>query len=344
MELSADDLFSYPPLPGPDWMRVLVLHPARLPDDPAAWCPILSCSLETVKIAANSEQEHEAFSYIWGPEMPCYEVRCNGKLLRIGANLNEALHRIRDPVETRVLWVDAICINQKDVKEQSAQVQQMHKIYANASKVLVCIGEEVDDKDAEDCLELIRKTNGFIAAQLSLYGRTEFIPPFTSQVIASDSKRWDKVRKLMESAYFTRVWVLQEIGLARKATILYGPAELNWAELVELMQWVSMRSDLFEITGDLDGGIIVNTFESLWRTYSNLPSWRTELHATRKQSEATEPHSLADILNNGRYFKATDPRDHVYAFLGHPSARVTHLRVRWKPKVTESLMSIMPRL
>lgn len=44
------------------------------------------------------------------------------------------------------------------------------------------------------------------------------------------------------------MWVLQEVGLASKATILYGAAELNWAEIVELMLCIALRSDLSAIT------------------------------------------------------------------------------------------------
>ncbi|OCK87639.1 HET-domain-containing protein [Cenococcum geophilum 1.58] len=318
----ADDRFSYPRLPGPNWTRVLVLHPAQSPDDPEAPPPPLHCSLEPIKIDADSKQQYEALSYVWALGTSYHEIRCSGKLLQIGANLHKALHRIRDPVEARILWVDAVCINQSDLKEQGEQVKRMDGIYANARKVLIWIGEEVRDQDAEDCFELIRQTNRFIATQLSVYGKLELIPPFTTDNIASDLKRWDKVSKLMESTYFTRVWVLQEVGLASKATILYGAAELNWAEIVELMLCIALRSDLSAITRPVNGELVVNTFESLWRTYSNSQSWRTEMYVTRMRGGPVEAQDFIDILNNGRFFNATNPRDHVYAFLGHPSATV----------------------
>lgn len=162
----ADDRFSYPRLPGPNWTRVLVLHPAQSPDDPEAPPPPLHCSLEPIKIDADSKQQYEALSYVWALGTSYHEIRCSGKLLQIGANLHKALHRIRDPVEARILWVDAVCINQSDLKEQGEQVKRMDGIYANARKVLIWIGEEVRDQDAEDCFELIRQTNRFIATQL----------------------------------------------------------------------------------------------------------------------------------------------------------------------------------
>lgn len=56
------------------------------------------------------------------------------------ANLREALERLRDPVLERVIWIDAICINQGDTEEKSRQVQVMSMVYAKAIRVVVWLG------------------------------------------------------------------------------------------------------------------------------------------------------------------------------------------------------------
>ena len=43
-----------------------------------------------------------------------------------------------------VFWADAICINQKDLEEKSAQIPLMANIYWNASQVLAYLGEDPD--------------------------------------------------------------------------------------------------------------------------------------------------------------------------------------------------------
>lgn len=50
-------------------------------------------------------------------------------------NLYAALYHLRDLEETRVFWVDAICINQDDVREQNEQVSKMAEIYSMADNV-----------------------------------------------------------------------------------------------------------------------------------------------------------------------------------------------------------------
>jgi len=55
--------------------------------------------------------------------------------------------------EPRVLWADAVCINQQDDNEKSKQVQLMLDIFASASKVLAWTGEASYDSD--DAMDLI---------------------------------------------------------------------------------------------------------------------------------------------------------------------------------------------
>ena len=60
-------------------------------------------------------------------------------------NLHAALVRLRDPFLKRILWVDAICINQQDEEERTQQVAAMARIYGLAKRVVVWLGEEAGD-------------------------------------------------------------------------------------------------------------------------------------------------------------------------------------------------------
>ena len=64
----------------------------------------------------------------------------DGRLLKLTDSLHGALRQIRHTDQERRLWADQICINQKDMKERSQQVQFMNTIYKNASEVLVWLG------------------------------------------------------------------------------------------------------------------------------------------------------------------------------------------------------------
>jgi hypothetical protein len=78
-------------------------------------------------------------------------ITIDGFLISITQNLFEGLRRLRLRKGTRRLWVDAVCINQRDILERSAQVLRMAEIYARASEVPVWLGEI--GKDGEDVVQ-----------------------------------------------------------------------------------------------------------------------------------------------------------------------------------------------
>lgn len=57
---------------------------------------------------------YEALSYAWGPKDPEHHIWVNGCLFRVRRNLFQALADLRRPDEERVLWIDAICIDQSN--------------------------------------------------------------------------------------------------------------------------------------------------------------------------------------------------------------------------------------
>ncbi|KAF1990732.1 hypothetical protein K402DRAFT_389648 [Aulographum hederae CBS 113979] len=83
---------------------------------------------------------YEALSYTWGDHKTKYKIMLNGKRSFIAKNLYDALRRFRLKNEARLLWADAICINQADKQELAKQVQMMPDIYRTASNVLVWLG------------------------------------------------------------------------------------------------------------------------------------------------------------------------------------------------------------
>jgi hypothetical protein len=77
--------------------------------------------------------------------------------LTVTQNLGNALPYRRYPNEARYLRINAICVNQGDVKERSEQIQLMAQIYAAATRVLIWLGPELaSSKLAFDTVEEVR--------------------------------------------------------------------------------------------------------------------------------------------------------------------------------------------
>ena len=55
------------------------------------------------------------------------------------------LQRLRHPDESVYVWIDAICINQKMLREKEAQLGMMDNVYSTTEEVIVYLGEEADD-------------------------------------------------------------------------------------------------------------------------------------------------------------------------------------------------------
>jgi hypothetical protein len=131
---------------------------------------------------------YEALSYAWGGSDKPRSISINNQNLAVTDNLHAALLRLRDSSLERILWVDAICINQENLKEQGQQVQLMAKIYSKATRVLVWLGETADNSDI--ALERIR----IAAENESLYS-------------LNDETIQQAILALLQRPWFRRIWV-----------------------------------------------------------------------------------------------------------------------------------------
>ncbi|KAK6428397.1 hypothetical protein LTR95_015455 [Oleoguttula sp. CCFEE 5521] len=148
----------YEALPGPRYIRVLVLKPAMAASDPLiAELDILDLGPALppipqrertpeglVSMISFRRLSYNALSYSWAMDdgdasfsrgmTLCDKTKC------ITQNLAEGLYRIRSRTESRRLWVDAVCINQINVVERNAQVAMMFDIYVLAKRVDIWLG------------------------------------------------------------------------------------------------------------------------------------------------------------------------------------------------------------
>jgi hypothetical protein len=87
----------------------------------------------------------QALSYCWGDHNLDQELKVNGCLLYATTSLATALASLQSHDHDVFLWADAICINQQDPVEKTAQVQLMRDIYQTASQVIIWLGPSTSD-------------------------------------------------------------------------------------------------------------------------------------------------------------------------------------------------------
>ncbi|KAF7940451.1 uncharacterized protein EAE98_000578 [Botrytis deweyae] len=209
-----------------DSIRLLGLMPAKDLASP------IHCRLHDYSLRESDRGIHlyEALSYVWGSPESSKVVYINNSSLSVTANLYTALLHLRDCTFERIIWVDSICINQENDIEKSHQIQLMAKIYGQANRVIVYLGDEADDSN--QALESIR----FAAEGESPGGESpggespggespggEF-PEGESLDRRINEMNQRGVLELLKRPWFERIWVLQEVGFARQILMMCGSA------------------------------------------------------------------------------------------------------------------------
>lgn len=264
---------------------------------------------------------YEALSYTWGSPndrdtitiLPdSVRLREDGPEyhLSITHNLFSALRHLRYNDTYRVLWIDAICINQEDMAERAHQVQRMDKIYSLASQVVVWLGPEQDDSafavqflsEWGAKVELDWQTNGLILdeneeSNLWMTFESDETPP-------SWPRSFDAIFALLARSYFERLWIRQEISLANDAVIVVGNLQLPWRVF---------RNAICSFGGK---GI-----DHLVEDDDGLDPKREERQRLQLQVHnlcllAVYPLPVVDLLKQASYWKCVDPRDKIYGVLG----------------------------
>lgn len=156
----------------------------------------ISCSV--FKANLYNPPSYQALSYVWGEQNQPRKIQLNGRSFFITRNLYDALVRLRKPKEDRIVWIDALAINQSDIPERSAQVQMMRSIYSYAQETLIWLHKPLEYGDSELWDRLCGEERH------DLRGRE--IADLTSDIIAQE--------------YWYRVWTAQEVMYSRRAILI----------------------------------------------------------------------------------------------------------------------------
>ncbi|OAA65809.1 Heterokaryon incompatibility [Niveomyces insectorum RCEF 264] len=204
---------------------------------------------------------YQPLSYCWGSQTNPIEILVNGKSLFVTRNLYAALRRLRQPSVSRVMWVDAVCINQADNLEKSSQIQLMGEIYRRGDRTIIWLGEH-DRKTGRafamleamvmyantipkekpvrlhpDKWQFIGKTFNKKSAggtQMGGFKANVYSPAYWTRRIRSGHAR----TSVFSRAWFKRVWIVQEIAMSQRAVVVCGKYSTHW-ESVETAYAVS---------------------------------------------------------------------------------------------------------
>ncbi|KAK1598860.1 heterokaryon incompatibility protein [Colletotrichum navitas] len=307
------------------------MHPIYARRPPSRWIRILALQggfgdspthVRLREANVDSLPSFAALSYVWGDPSQQQQIRVSG-------------HEVS---------TDASCINQGDLEERADQVQLMREIYSRAATVLVWLGLDGDEGQAEWAIPLMESIhqaceNHARARGVALLAMAHFTPaterleglaavsiPDIAAIAeragraGPDPEGWAAIRWVLSRPWFTRVWCVQEIVLARASRVCVGSHSFDWVKLGVTAAWLSEQS----LASDYD---VPPELEGL--------NW----DAAYSMSES----SLLEVLVVFRELVATDPRDKVYGLLGLVSndALACFPGVDYRKTVTEVYVDVV---
>ncbi|KAH8722330.1 heterokaryon incompatibility protein-domain-containing protein [Phaeosphaeriaceae sp. PMI808] len=210
------------------------------------------CHLKNAYLDDDMTPEYRAVSYVWGSPTPLKRISINGRFLKVRENLyaffeafRARLYKFRSDDtfkdEEQWLWVDQICIDQLVVKERNHQVKMMSDIYRKALYVYVWLGPS--DTNIEKAIRILkfrlrdyyeyrtahpstRKGKRHQAAEAKVECNTG-----NDLCIQPTPPPFHALKCFFENKYWQRLWIAQEIMLARYIRIICGETLLSWDEL-----------------------------------------------------------------------------------------------------------------
>jgi hypothetical protein len=323
---------SYNPLPD-GFIRLLILHPGE-GDDPISvtlgsrrldentryealsyvWGDDIP--LNPVVVFDRSKESISASSSDLTPKQKLKEM-LNAKVsvFFVRRNLDAALRRFREPPPKgpngkvdlsrywnaryhRVLWIDALCINQRDNEEKSRQLLRMPDIYRTALKVVVWLGEGSGSSDLS--MDLIQEM-----VQDDLAG--------SITKLEITKKKVDSFLELMRCQWFARRWIIQEIFFTTNAALYYGKKshhlDIFNAALARLMR--DLRDPGSEIRQV--AALQPASLEKLDAYGANvLYKLRSELLEEDSEGDRQPSQTLDYLVPKLTAFDAGDPRDIIF--------------------------------
>lgn len=177
---------------------------------------------------------YNALSYEWGdPQQPRHWMRLNNGYVSIRQNLFDFLKTARSKLQSepnlgKHLWIDALCIDQENVEEKGHQIGLMGELYRRASTVYVWLGSASSadiDASADWIHKLEREAEYTFGTSVQPnycsydYGPCSSVSPLLGSYA---------VEEICSRSYWDRMWISQELCLAKHARLMVGKHVFSW--------------------------------------------------------------------------------------------------------------------
>lgn len=286
--INAGSRFKYKPL-DPEAKRAIRVLEVR----PDLYDGMIACDLEHT----TTKDAYSALSYTWGSSTEAKDViLLNGYEFPIRRNLHAFLEHARKNHAGKVLWVDAICINQDDIEEKNRQVKMMSRIYSETKEVLVWLGPRTEYV-------------GHAIRRMQAYEDMSD----TEMALSSsrDEDFWKGFKAINKAPYWDRVWVIQEFVQPVRGRIIQGERSITFETFQNTIRRFDNRIYRLVLQFWVFGPRRNEHFDDY---ISNIhPLWKRRIERSDSSSAARRPDDQWALLSGTR--RCQDIRDRVYGIM-----------------------------
>jgi len=254
--------------------------------------------------------EYEALSYVWGDPLITRPIKLNCQPYQVTENLEVALRRLRHVDRVRILWIDAVCIDQRNPREQEHQIGLMKDIFEGCASCIVWLGEE--DDETERALDSLH----WMQDNLHIYEWPCFdkskggIGNVDVDGTYGVGPALGPLQRFLRRPWFSRTWTFQEFILPRKHEIRCGNFHIPFSLLdISQRQFGHHSHSCCGYGSNSHIGVAV-------QVQLQLEQIVYPLGTTRRYLQMYESHDFLTFLEDGCHRIATRAHDKVYGLIG----------------------------
>ncbi|KZL67601.1 heterokaryon incompatibility protein [Colletotrichum tofieldiae] len=315
-------------------IRLIEVDPLRAEDfaSGSGHQPVVRCRLKHLSLD-DWPCHYTALSYTWGDPHVTNPIYIDGLEIPVTENLESALRHLaiergNDSDLGLTLWVDAICIDQRNKAERTQQVSLMKDIFRNAYQTFLWLGPANGDSDlAMDTLRRMSRAASFVGYHFNSWSKFPFANVASDPLMAAirnildttlaelcmeDFARLHAISSLFDRPWFRRVWVIQERALSLNSVVCCGREWITWERFREAFWLLCGIRDNLNIVGSGTGRQDSAALATFLTTALNkvIP-----VSFTRPNSSLLVLFSLLSGMATKAQLQASDRRDYVFAIL-----------------------------
>ena len=283
----------------------------------------LHVQLKTVSL--DEKPDYIAASYCWGNNGEKLPICVNQYMFGITDNLYELLMKLCETSRKHwLIFADALCIDQSSEEERSSQMKLMGDIYSDAREVIAWLGGR----------ELVGELPEVIQAWEDV----------AQDRVESYSQPWKSYTYLKvtsgvtSSPYWKRLWIVQELVLAKSIVVLSGDGELDMGTYEKAILGI-FKTTNYDVSREFDspgdGMDIVNNFMGFMNVAQPWKVLENRRRIRRLQRHTIPLYKLITVFGGQ---ESSEPRDMVFGLLGMAD---THIQADIKISLTELYQRVL---